>query len=115
MAKNHAASNALHISLPVPDGTLSGEPVKVGSFVGVAITDKGAGGNAATDATVWRDGSWRLEVDGEVTAIGQPIYITETRTLTTIDDADGVDDLWGYALETKAAAAAVIEVVVAQV
>jgi predicted RecA/RadA family phage recombinase len=114
MAKNRASENALHISLPVPEGTKSGEPVLVnGIGPGVALTDRGAGGNLADEATVWRDGSWYLPVDGAVTEKFTKVYIiAASRTLTTT--ATG-NTLFGYALEKKAAAVAPIEVVIAQV
>ena len=109
MAKNQHLRHALHIELPVPSGTKSGDPVKVGAFVGVTITDRDAAGNA----TVWRDGSWHLTVDGAVSGPGVPVYKAEgSTTLTTT--ATG-NTLFGYALAPKSAAAATIPVAVAQV
>lgn len=112
MATNQHLRHALHTDLPVPAGTKSGDPVKVGALVGVAITDRGDGGNTATHATVWRDGSWHLTVDGAVTEVGTPVYITADGDLvvTATDNT-----LFGYALETKSAAAGPIPVAIAQV
>lgn len=112
MATNQHLRHALHTDLPVPANTKSGDPVKVGAFVGVAITNRGDGGNAPDRATVWRDGSWHLTVDGEITEVGQPVYITDDNTLTgTATD----NTLFGYALETKSATAGTIPVAIAQV
>lgn len=117
MAKNRGSAHALHIELPVPEGTLSGDPVLGGGVLpGVAVTDRGAGGNAADEATVWRDGSFYLAVDGAVTKKGTKLYIApaDARQTSLVTTATG-NTLFGYALATKAAASGVIEVAVAQV
>lgn len=82
--KNEAVVPASELSLPVPVGTVSGDPVKVGSLVGVCATDRGAGGNLATHASVLMDDrAYVLDVDGAITGVGQPIYIiTADNTLT---------------------------------
>lgn len=112
MAKNLHMQEALKLSLPVPEGTKSGDPVKVGAFVGVAVTDRGDGGNAATHATVWRHGSWNLSVTGAISNIGDPVYITAAGAITATESGNS---LFGHALATKTAAAAVIPVALAQV
>ena len=104
MALNQRYPNALHISIPVPEGVKSGEPVQVGNINGVAQIDREADGTA----TVWLDGSWDIEVTGALATVGLPVYITDERTLTATA-ADGTP--WGIALATKAAAAAPVEVV----
>lgn len=104
MALNQRYPNALHIALPVPSGTKSGEPVQVGRISGVAQIDRQEDGNA----TVWLDGSWDIEVTGAITNVGDPVYITSDRKL----DATATGNTpWGIALATKTAAAAVLEVV----
>jgi hypothetical protein len=114
MAKNLGRVHALHISLPVPEGTKSGDPVLGGGVLpGTAITDRGAGGNIPDEASVHRDGSWRHLVDGAVTSKGQKIYLAPGST-TLVTTATG-NTLWGYALELKAAAVGRIEIAVAQV
>ena len=115
MAKNQVYSEALHIPLPVPSGTKSGDPVVVGSLVGVAITDRETG---ETEVAVWRNGAWDLAVDGAVTEVGTPLYIVadgtrQTQLVVAEPAADGV--VFGYALATKSAAVATIPVAVAQV
>lgn len=112
MATNQHLRHAAHLSLPVPSGTVSGDPVKVGSLVGVAVTSRGEGGNESTHATVWRDGSWHVEVTGAVANVGDPVYITSAGDLNVT--ASG-NTLFGYALETKGAAAGTIPVALAQV
>lgn len=94
MATNGRYSNALHINIPVPSGTVSGGPVKVGQICGVAITDRDADGNA----TVHLDRSWDVTVTGAVASVGLPVYITSTNTLTATTTGNFV---WGVSLGTK--------------
>ena len=104
MATNQRYPNALHISLPVPTGTKSGDPVQIGRISGVAQTDRDANGNA----TVWLDGSWEIEVTGAISNVGDPVYITNDRKL----DASATGNTpWGVALATKTTGAAPLEVV----
>ena len=112
MAKNAVFHEALKLSLPVPADTPSGHPVKVGSLVGVTVTAEGEGGNPAGYATVWRHGAWDLSIAGAISNIGDPVYITAAGALTA---TAGGNTLFGYALATKTAAAAVIPVALAQV
>lgn len=116
-----ASTPAQHRSLPVPDGTKSGDPVKVGSLVGVALTDRAKSPELETDfgngnregyATVARDGAWKLTVTGAVTQIGAPVYISGTGTLSV---TAGSDTLFGYALGLKDAAAGIVVVEIAKV
>jgi hypothetical protein len=94
MAKNRVfAGNEPAVSLPVPAGVRSGDPVAVGGIIGVAATDRtelaggkqyGAPGNPDGYASVEVDGTWSLSVPDAVAAAGTPIYIvTATRALTT--------------------------------
>lgn len=98
------ATNMIHgpertRSLPVTNGTLSGSPVVVGAFVGVALTDEGKAGNVEGDATVGMGGVVRNAV-GTTTAlaIGDPVYITSAYALTPT--ASG-NTLFGHALTAK--------------
>ncbi len=94
--KNEAIRPGTELSLPVPSGTKSGEPVKIGGLVGVAATDRGAGGNSATNASVLLDGRvYELDVDGAITGVGTPINITSTRTLTVTSSGN---DLFGHSV-----------------
>lgn len=79
MATNQRYTHFDHISLEVPEGTKSGDPVIVGQIAGVAQTDRGVDGRA----TVWLDGSYMLPVSGAVTE-GQALYLdTPGGDLTT--------------------------------
>ncbi|HEY3529339.1 MAG TPA: DUF2190 family protein [Nocardioides sp.] len=102
MAKNQVFAPSKTRSLPVPDGTVSGDPVIVGTIVGVALTDKGDGGNDAANATVAIDGAWDLAI-GTATAlaVGDKVFIvTSTRALTTTDNT-GANPVFGKILEAK--------------
>lgn len=114
MATNEVYRDADHLSLPVPTGTKSGDPVAVGSLMGVAQTDRRADGTAS----VWLKGAYELTVDGEVTAVGTPVHIvadgSRQSTLAVASPAsDGA--VFGHVLATKTAAAAAVPVRVAQV
>lgn len=110
MATNELYRDGAQLQLPVPTGTPSGAPVKVGILMGVTLTKEGEGGNPAGTATVRMAPGpvHNLSVTGAVTAIGQPIYIvTADNTLTT---TVGSNTLYGAALALKAAGASVIPV-----
>lgn len=102
MAMNQRYTHCDHIALPVPDGVKSGQPVRVGTFAGVAQIDKQPDGKA----TVWLDGSHMLEVAGAVT-VGQPVYIKTDRTLTATATGNFP---FGSALEAKGAGTGLVEV-----
>lgn len=74
-------------SLPVPSGTSSGDPVQVGAFLGVALTDRATadnwgGGNKVGFATVAISGVHDLSVTGALATAGTPVYITSAGALT---------------------------------
>lgn len=80
------------LSLPVASGVKSGDPVIVGSIVGVAETDRAAttngvrtGGVGDPDgyASVAVDGVYSLPCPDAVAAAGTAIYITSAGALTT--------------------------------
>lgn len=94
MSKNLVfAGESPAIALPVPAGTRSGAPVKVGGIVGVAETDRvetvagvkyGEGsGNPDGYASVAPDGTYSLPVPDAVAAAGTAIYIDGSNDLTT--------------------------------
>lgn len=117
MATNQKFTFHRSRSLPVADGTVSGAPVIVGSLVGVALTDKGKGGNATENATVALDGAFRVSV-GTTTAlaVGDPVYIVKSSGALTTTDNTGANPIFGYALEPKGTTAGeVIAVEIAQV
>jgi len=118
MARNEVFKAADYLSLPVKVGTLSGDAVRVGDLNGVATTDEptawhaehGAwdqhpSGNKDGYASVSLKGAYRLPVAGTVTlAVGDPVYITPTGTVTSTDNA-GANALFGHALSVKGATA----------
>lgn len=113
MATNEVFRDADKLSLPVPDGTLSGAPVRVGAFTtglnGVTETSEGGAGNAEGYATVWLSGGHEVPV-GTTTAlaVGAPVYITSGNALTPT--ATG-NQLFGHALTAKGTTAGVLVVV----
>ena len=112
MAKNNVYAHSLALSLPVPAGTKSGDAVKVGDLVGVAITDAASttnwgGGNPVGNASVALDGTWLLDVAGAVTQVGSKVYITDAGAVTAT--ASG-NTAFGEALDLKDSAAAPIRV-----
>lgn len=100
MARNEHLRHANHISLPVPAGTVSGAPVRVGILNGVAETTRGEGGNPADHASVWLDGSHFLPVTGAVAKVGDPVYIGTDGKLAAAKPSGGV--VFGAALATQA-------------
>lgn len=66
MAKNRIREECNQISLPVPAGTVSGDPVAVGELNGVALTDRDAW--TPGEATCQLDGSFGFELTGPLAA-----------------------------------------------
>ena len=76
--KNQRYTHNKHIALTAPaGGAVSGNPYKIGQYVGVAATSAPAG----EKFTLWLDGSYDLPVTGAVTEAG-PVYIKGDNTLT---------------------------------
>lgn len=101
MAKNNRIEWTDSLSLPVPDGRLSGLPVKVGSLIGVLLTDRAAagnkaGGNADGFATVALDGVFDLVVVGALAAAGTPVYLVAADN--TLTATVGSNVLFGYSV-----------------
>ena len=117
--RNERLGKGDYVSLPVPAGTPSGAPVKVGSLIGVTATKEGEGGNIPGRASVWRKGEYDLAVPEAVGSEGLPIFITAANALTTV--AAG-NTLFGYSHAdddgnggTKAAGAGTVHVILSQV
>jgi len=66
MALNRVREECNQISLPVPSGTVSGDPVAVGELNGVALTDRDAW--TPGEATVQLDGSFAFTLTGAIAA-----------------------------------------------
>lgn len=111
MALNEVFKEADNLSLPVPDGTLSGAPLRIGILNAVAQTDEGGRtvvvngitqetggvGNKDNFASLKFSGGWRLTVVGALT-VGQAVYIKSDQTLTATATGNW---LFGAALRTK--------------
>lgn len=135
MAKNRVfAGNEPALSLPVPAGTRSGDPVLVGAIVGVAATDRtetvdgkqyGGVGNPEGHASVEVSGAFALEVAEAVAAAGTRIYIVPADNSLTTADGAGVNTLFGTTVPvidrgvatgaTKAAGAGTVNVKLARI
>lgn len=111
MAINEIFREADMLSLPVASGVKTGDPVIVGSLIGVAQTDRAdstatppvfGGGNPDGNASVWTEGAFLLSVTGAVT-VGAPIYITSAGALNVT--ASG-NTLFGYSLDVNATSGA---------
>lgn len=90
MALNEIFKVGKSISLPVPAGTESGDPVRVGVLNGVAIVDEGSGFNAEGYASVDLFGGHLYELAGG--EVGDAVYITGAGALSLT--ASG-NKLWG--------------------
>jgi len=113
MATNEIFRDGDNLSLPVPTGTLSGTPLRIGALNCVATTDEGSVvrtpapgywqqpsggiGNAAGYASVRCSGSWSVPVTGALT-LGQLVYIKADGTLTATSTGNKV---WGKALRAS--------------
>lgn len=86
MAKNRVKEKATRLSLPVPDGTKSGDPLVIGQLPCVAVVDKSAW--TVGDASVQTDGSWSFNVHGldsggnHALAVGDLVYLQNDGTLS---------------------------------
>jgi predicted RecA/RadA family phage recombinase len=103
MALNRVRERAFQVSLPVPEGIKSGDPVAIGSLVGVALIDRGK--DTAGEATVQLVGSFEFSVEGKKEAeekeipVGGPVYLDPaTKKLS----ANSAKTLFGYALKAVA-------------
>jgi len=76
MALNQKYSHNDHIALTAPEAITSGQPVKIGAYVGVAQTSAEAGQRV----TIWLNGSYMVPVTGAV-AEGDQININDTGEL----------------------------------
>lgn len=96
-------SDAVHAG----DSVTSNTPLLLGGHIpGVALTDADADDLATVQLG---SGVFRLEVSGAVTEIGQAVYMTSAGALNRTTS----NDLFGFALDIKAAGASVIRVALA--
>lgn len=98
--RNEYMSPATELSLPVPAGTKAGDPVRVGALCGLAATDRGAGDNAATHASVVTDArSYEYEVAGAISGPCEPVWLTPRDGETPpVLSTSGSGAHWGYTI-----------------
>lgn len=106
MATNIIQEPGWNLSVPCthPATPQSGDPVRYGELTGIALTDEGAGGNAATDTTVYFgpcvvDVSVKAVDDSgnSAVAVGDTIYYVDADTPVLSKKASGY--LFGFAQE----------------
>jgi hypothetical protein len=122
MATNETYRVGNNISLPVPSGKKSGDPVRVGGLNGVCQTDRArtagitptnadgtvnatydfGGGNPEGYASVKLDGAATFQVSFAANP-GDPIYILADGSALTATATS--NNLFGHALSTKGATA----------
>ena len=118
MATNVVYKPGQHLPAPVPAGTLSGAPLRIGSLNAIAITDRAkvdvspvnadgtknatynyGGGNHNGNASVHFEGVATVDVTtGSAPAFGTPVYFDPAGTpkLTTTAGSLAV---WGHAVD----------------
>lgn len=116
MSENEVFKHSQWLSLPVPDGTESGDPVLINELCGVAQTKEGpnrgttmvytpttfgnvpdsTGFNEEGYASVALNGAFAFDItDGDTLDVGDPVYIVaSTRTLQI--GTSGADAKFGH-------------------
>lgn len=120
MAQNYVNSGGvIHAAASHPATPTSGDPLRVGTIAGVALTDEAAGGNATGQSSIATKGVFRLPVKGvdvsgnSAVAIGDKIYYTDADTPNLNKKNNGY--LFGKALEgVLSGATATIKVMLIQ-
>ena len=118
MAKNIVYKPGQHLPAPVPAGTTSGTPVRIGGLNAIAITDRAktdvapinangtvntaynaGGGNANGNASVHFEGVAKVIVTAATApTFGQVVYLASTGLTTTAATPDP-DPVWGHAVD----------------
>lgn len=103
MSTNQIYKPGYQLSVVVTDpaAPVSGNAVRCGSLTGVALTDKGEGGNIATETTVdFGPGVWSLPVKGESGAISlwDPLFYDDGINGVNNDATNGY--FFGFAMGT---------------
>ena len=120
MAVNFTQDGKVINAIPTDPATVnSGDPVRLGTIAGVALTKEGEGGNVANAASIATEGVFNLSVKGidgggnSAVALGDKIYYVDADTPKLSKKVAGV--LFGKALGTvDAAATATIPVMLIQ-
>ena len=115
MSTNKIYNDGDPLPAPVPAGTKSGDPVRIGGLNGVAIVDRAAastgpvnadgslnaaynhgGGNADGNTSVDYSGAFELSVTSAAApTYGQAIHLAAAGLTTTA----GSDPLWGHSVD----------------
>lgn len=116
MAKNISYNFIDQVTLPVTEGTKSGDPVVVGGLVGVAVNDRDSDGNSEVKikgAPAVAVSVKAIDVTGDsAVAKGDKIYLVDADTPKLSKKATGT--LYGYAYGTiTAGGTATIDVILA--
>lgn len=110
MATNEVFEPVGTLSLPVADGTASGDPILVFDEIpAVALTDEGDGGNGDNIATVALNPKWVFDIavtgaddaGNSAVAIGDRVYVDGAEI--NVDAANGT--FYGWALEAVSSGA----------
>jgi predicted RecA/RadA family phage recombinase len=78
MAINEVYDDVDNFPITVPAGVVSGDPVAIGTLVGVALIDRQADGKTV----IARRGCYELTVTGAIT-LGAPVYAVVAADLVT--------------------------------
>lgn len=109
MAKNRVYEKAHEISLPVPEGTKSGDPLVIGDLPCVALIDRRpeSSRELALQATVQTDGGYKFPVEGKKKGgnqkiePGQKVFLLAGKLSANNEEGK----FFGYALEEVASGA----------
>ena len=116
MARNITYKPGDHISAPVPAGTKSGQPLRIGGLNAIAVTDRAktdvaalntdgtrnasynwGGGNPNGYASVWLEGAAEVVVTAAAApTFGKAVYITSAGALT---ETATNNTLWGHNID----------------
>lgn len=107
MALNEIYVDANELSLPVHSSVKSGDVVKVGDLVGVALVDAKAGEDAATYSTVKLSGAFKIAFkSGDTFDVGQKAYGVANGTtgkIAEVQESSTSAKLVGHVLKVNSA------------
>jgi predicted RecA/RadA family phage recombinase len=99
MATNEIFKPGARLPVPVPATVVAGNPVVVGSLVGVAQIDRDSAGYVSLDT----DGVYELTVTGAIN-FGDPVYaVVAGGLVTSLTATVGSNTRFGTSLTTQAA------------
>ena len=118
MARNIIYTPGDRISAPVPAGTKSGQPLRIGGLNAIAVTDRAktdvaalntdgtrnaaynwGGGNPNGSASIWLEGAAEVVVTAATApAFGDAVYIDSAGALTATATSN---TLWGNCIDSN--------------